>query len=268
MRVLTTQMGFVSSTVAEPAMAPAIIDSMVVSFMLARPDLRAAFSKKERVHSYPGFTCQRYYSIDVTVHARTVVVDKVRNGDAEQRAVQARVQACDALALDDPARGAQSGGLRALRLDLGACRERDEGVCQGHGEQASTGAGEGVGDIVALLRGGAGGHGGRRLGELLLGFVLDLGHGVDRFEAGVVTVVVVADRAKVRYGLLKERRAQLLGSVRRAVDSKVRCRVRIRWHLWRFLGLGSAACEIIEAFRGCSSYLGNAIHASPPHPIS
>jgi hypothetical protein len=183
MRVLTTQMGFVRRTVAEPAMAPAIMDSMVVSFMLARPDLRAAFSKNERVHSYPGFTCQRYQSVDVTVHASTVVVDEVRNGDAEQRAVQPRVQARDALALDDPARGAQGGRLRALRLDLGARRQRDEGVRQGHGEQASTGAGEGVGDIVALLRGGAGGHGGRRLGELLLGFVLDLGHGVDRFEA-------------------------------------------------------------------------------------
>ena len=129
------------------------------------------------------------------MHVRTVVVDEVRNGDAEQRAVQARVQACDALALDDPARGAQRGRLRALRLDLGARRQRDERVCQGHGEQASTGASEGVGDIVALLRGGAGGHGCRRLGELLLGFVLDLRHGVERFEAGVVAVVVVAEQA-------------------------------------------------------------------------
>lgn len=53
MRVLTTQMGLVRSTVAEPAMAPAIMDSAVVSFIEARPALRAAFSKKERVHSYP-----------------------------------------------------------------------------------------------------------------------------------------------------------------------------------------------------------------------
>lgn len=54
MRVLTTQMGLVMRTVALPAMAPAIIDSMVVSFFEARPDLMAAFSKPARVHSYPG----------------------------------------------------------------------------------------------------------------------------------------------------------------------------------------------------------------------
>lgn len=53
MRVLTTQMGFVIKTVALPAMAPAIMDSTVVSLEEARPALRAAFSKKERVHSYP-----------------------------------------------------------------------------------------------------------------------------------------------------------------------------------------------------------------------
>ena len=53
MRVLTTQIGFVISTVADPAMAPAIMDSRVVSFSLARPALRAARSKVERVHSYP-----------------------------------------------------------------------------------------------------------------------------------------------------------------------------------------------------------------------
>lgn len=52
-RVLTTQMGFVISTVAEPAMAPAIMDSMVVSFLEAREERTAARSKKARVHSYP-----------------------------------------------------------------------------------------------------------------------------------------------------------------------------------------------------------------------
>ena len=52
-RVLTTQIGFVMSTVALPAMAPAIIDSTVVSLEKARADLIAARSKKERVHSYP-----------------------------------------------------------------------------------------------------------------------------------------------------------------------------------------------------------------------
>jgi hypothetical protein len=53
MRVLTTQMGFVMRTVALPARAPAIMDSSVVSLDEARPALSAAFSKKERVHSYP-----------------------------------------------------------------------------------------------------------------------------------------------------------------------------------------------------------------------
>lgn len=51
-RVLTTQMGLVIKTVALPAMAPAIIDSTVVSFLEARPVRIAAFSKADRVHSY------------------------------------------------------------------------------------------------------------------------------------------------------------------------------------------------------------------------
>lgn len=45
-------MGFVMRTVAEPAMAPAIMDSMVVSLEEAREDFMAARSKNERVHSY------------------------------------------------------------------------------------------------------------------------------------------------------------------------------------------------------------------------
>lgn len=52
-RVLTTQMGFVIRTVALPAMAPAIMDSIVVSFLEARAERIAARSKKARVHSYP-----------------------------------------------------------------------------------------------------------------------------------------------------------------------------------------------------------------------
>ena len=52
MRVLTTQIGFVISTVALPAMAPAIMDSRVVSFWEARVR-RAAREKNARVHSYP-----------------------------------------------------------------------------------------------------------------------------------------------------------------------------------------------------------------------
>lgn len=55
MRVLTTQIGFVIRTVAEPAMAPAIMDSMVVSFFEALEDRIAARSKKSRVHSYPEY---------------------------------------------------------------------------------------------------------------------------------------------------------------------------------------------------------------------
>lgn len=53
MRVLTTQMGFVIRTVALPAMAPAIMASMVVSFFEAREERMAARSKNARVHSYP-----------------------------------------------------------------------------------------------------------------------------------------------------------------------------------------------------------------------
>lgn len=51
--VLTTHIGFVMRTVALPAIAPAIIDSMVVSFLDVRELRIAARSKKARVHSYP-----------------------------------------------------------------------------------------------------------------------------------------------------------------------------------------------------------------------
>lgn len=51
--MLTTQMGFVMSTVALPAIAPAIMDSKVVSLEEAREDFMVARSKNERVHSYP-----------------------------------------------------------------------------------------------------------------------------------------------------------------------------------------------------------------------
>ncbi len=54
MRVFMTQIGFVIRTVAEPARAPAIMDSMVVSFFEAREERMAARSKKARVRSYPG----------------------------------------------------------------------------------------------------------------------------------------------------------------------------------------------------------------------
>ena len=53
-RVLTTQIGFVQRTVAEPARAPASMDSTVVRRREKRPEARARRSKKERDHSYPG----------------------------------------------------------------------------------------------------------------------------------------------------------------------------------------------------------------------
>lgn len=61
MRVLTTQMGFVMRTVAEPAIAPARMDSRVVSFLDAREVRIAARSKKARVHSYPVGEGQRNF---------------------------------------------------------------------------------------------------------------------------------------------------------------------------------------------------------------
>lgn len=54
MRVFMTQIGFVIKTVMLPAKAPAIIDSIVVSFLEARPVRRAARVKRARVHSYPN----------------------------------------------------------------------------------------------------------------------------------------------------------------------------------------------------------------------
>lgn len=112
----------------------------------------------------------------------TVVVDEVGDSDAKQRRVQTRVQSCDALTLDNSACSAQSRRLGALRLDLSARGEGDERVGQGHRQQTSTSTGERMRNIVALLRCRALGHSLRRLGELLLGFLLDLRHGVDRFE--------------------------------------------------------------------------------------
>ena len=52
--VFTTHIGFVIRTVAMPAIAPATMDSIVVSFLDAREVRIAVRSKKERVHSYPG----------------------------------------------------------------------------------------------------------------------------------------------------------------------------------------------------------------------
>ena len=52
--VFTTHIGLVIRTVAMPAIAPATMDSIVVSFLDVREVRTAARSKKERVHSYPG----------------------------------------------------------------------------------------------------------------------------------------------------------------------------------------------------------------------
>ena len=71
-------------TVADPAMAPAIIDSIVVSFLEARPALTAARSKAARVHSYPIRRERRLaWRTNGRLHALTVVVDEVRNAYAK-----------------------------------------------------------------------------------------------------------------------------------------------------------------------------------------
>ena len=57
-----------------------------------------------------------------------VVVHEVGHADAEQRRVQARVQAGDALAPHDVSDRVQRRRVRALRLDLRAGRKRDERV--------------------------------------------------------------------------------------------------------------------------------------------
>lgn len=98
MRVLMTQMGLVIRTVALPAMAPAIMDSTVVSFCEARPDRRAAREKRARVHSYPGFWED---GLDGTRalggcddddgglrrRSRTIIIHKICNADTEQGGV-------------------------------------------------------------------------------------------------------------------------------------------------------------------------------------
>lgn len=96
-RVLITQIGFVIRTVALPAIAPAIMDSTVVSFRDARRLRRAARENKSRVHSYPGFvTAGKWidlYHEEKTQPSRrrTIVVDEVSYGDPKKSRVQARV---------------------------------------------------------------------------------------------------------------------------------------------------------------------------------
>jgi hypothetical protein len=158
MRVLTTQMGFVMSTVALPAMAPAMMDSSVVRRADAREDFRAAREKKERVHSYPSKHTLALLSSQHPISTSTcddveltVIIHEIRNTNPKHGALHARIQPRHALALDDAARGIQCRRLRALGLDLRACGERDERIRQGHAQQTAARTGQRVRDIVALL---------------------------------------------------------------------------------------------------------------------
>ena len=124
MRVLTTQIGFVMRTVAEPAMAPAIMDSIVVSFFEARPAFRAARSKKARVHSYPARVSRHVARRISWVTGRlTVVVDEICHADTEQRRVKAGVKARNAFALNDVADSIIGRGMCSFGLYLGSSRE-------------------------------------------------------------------------------------------------------------------------------------------------
>ena len=127
MRVLTTQIGFVQRTVAEPARAPANMDSTVVRRRDRRPEARARRSKKERDHSYPGGEVSRDVAMvvgelrelhgvllivrpklliveDARVRIEailTVVVDKVCDSNAKQRAVQSTEKSTHALGINN-----------------------------------------------------------------------------------------------------------------------------------------------------------------------
>ena len=74
----------------------------------------------------------------------TVVVNEVGDGDTEDGAVDAGVEAADAFARNDLADSVEDGALRAFGLDLGARGEGDERVGEDHGEDAPAGAGDGV----------------------------------------------------------------------------------------------------------------------------
>lgn len=123
MRVFTTQIGFVMRTVALPAMAPAIMDSRVVSFWEARVR-RAAREKKARVHSYPVRIVSKI-CVARDCEERTVVVHEVGDRDTEQCAIQTRIEPRDPFSLNNTAHGIVGGGLSALRLDLGSGGECD-----------------------------------------------------------------------------------------------------------------------------------------------
>ncbi|KAL8767418.1 MAG: hypothetical protein Q9194_005997 [Teloschistes cf. exilis] len=112
-RVLTTQMGLVISTVALPAMAPAIMDSMVVSFLEAREERMAARSKNARVHSYPE---------------EELSVNFLAYGGRDRSRFETGEQATESFSLHNSSGGVVCGGLGAFGLHLGAGGEGDEGV--------------------------------------------------------------------------------------------------------------------------------------------
>lgn len=135
-RVLTTQIGLVKSTVAEPANAPAAIDSIVVSLFDGRPAVTAARSKNARDHSYPvGVSCQSVGTTNMQAiegshcwQVRTVVVHKIRNADAEKGGVEACVQSCNPLSLQNAPDCIERTRTRAFGLHLGAGGECYQGV--------------------------------------------------------------------------------------------------------------------------------------------
>jgi hypothetical protein len=55
--------------------------------------------------------------------ARTIVVDEVRNSDAEQGAFQSRIQSTKALAIENTPHRLQHTRMRLLRLDLRSRRQ-------------------------------------------------------------------------------------------------------------------------------------------------
>lgn len=129
-RVLTTQMGLVMITVALPAIAPAIMDSTVVSFFEPRPDATALRSNADLVHSYPAIG--QWHEDYTTRSQHTIVVNKICDADAKQRGVKAGEKPGDALALDNTFDSVQHGRLRAFRLDLSTRGERDQRIGKGH----------------------------------------------------------------------------------------------------------------------------------------
>jgi hypothetical protein len=79
----------------------------------------------------------------------TVIVDKVRDGDAEQRTLKTGIQASQTLALDDALDGLQGVGVGLLGLDLGSGGEGDQGISAFASQLRVT---------VLLLRHLTGGH--------------------------------------------------------------------------------------------------------------